>query len=293
MPSIDKYFDKFPIITYSNTQVVDITKRVAILESVSKNPFIFYPYEITDEERPDQLSTRYYKDPFKSWMIYITNKIIDPYYEWYLSQAQFEDFLTLKYGSVQSAYEKIKQYRNNWIESESITVSRYDSLTDVLQSYWEPVYGAQNKVIGYSRKHTDWTINTNRIVKYSVSANDFKNNEVCSIVFDDNTVGSGQVLMSSSNNLFLQHTSGNYVNSNTVHITSNSYIYGKESNSNAIFTTSTVQIENLKPEEEVYWKPVFLIDIEMEKNEFNKSLRLIDSNYSQEIVKNFRELMKQ
>jgi hypothetical protein len=290
---IDKYFDKFPVISYSNTQAIDITRRVAIIESVSKNPFIFYPYEITDDERPDQLSTRYYKDPFKSWMIYLTNKVIDPYYEWYLTQNQFEDFLSLKYRSLENAFEKIKCYRNNWIESENISLSRYDSLTDVLRSYWEPVYGAHNKIIAYSRKQKDWTINTNRIVKYEVSNNDLKQNEVCKIVFDEDTVGSGQVLMTSSNTLFLHHTSGSYVSSNTVHITSNSYILGKESNSNTSFTSSTVQIENLRPEEEVYWKPVFMIDIETEKNEFNKTIRLIDSNYSQDVVKNFRSLMKQ
>ena len=70
----EKYFEKFPVITYSNNQVVDITKRVALLERVSSNPYVFYPYEITSNERADQLSTRYYGDAYRSWIFYISNK---------------------------------------------------------------------------------------------------------------------------------------------------------------------------------------------------------------------------
>ena len=59
-------FDKFPQITYSNNVIVDITKRVTLLDRVSKNPYIFYPFKIESNERPDQLSNRYYNDPFKT-----------------------------------------------------------------------------------------------------------------------------------------------------------------------------------------------------------------------------------
>ena len=84
----DKYFDKFPIITYSNNSVVDITKRVALLDRVSRNPYVFYPFDLSGQERADQLSNRYYEDSYKSWVFYLSNKIMDPYYEWYLSEAE-------------------------------------------------------------------------------------------------------------------------------------------------------------------------------------------------------------
>ena len=80
----DRYFDKFPLVYYSNNFVVDITRRVALLESVSTNPYAFYPYDIEDNERADQFCSRYYDDAYKSWVIYLGNKIADPYYEWYL-----------------------------------------------------------------------------------------------------------------------------------------------------------------------------------------------------------------
>jgi hypothetical protein len=91
-----RYFDKFPIITYSNTEVVDITRRVTMLDKTIQNPYVFYPYEIDSNERADQLSARYYEDQFKSWMIYLSNKIVDPYYEWYLSEDEFVNFIIKK-----------------------------------------------------------------------------------------------------------------------------------------------------------------------------------------------------
>lgn len=91
--SIDRYFDKFPVINYSNNTIVDITKRVALLDKVSRNPYVFYPYDIVSDERADQLSSRYYEDSYKSWLLYLSNKITDPYYEWYLTEKEFLEFI--------------------------------------------------------------------------------------------------------------------------------------------------------------------------------------------------------
>ena len=152
-----RYFDKFPTITYSNNVVIDITKRVTLLEKVSTNPYVFYPYEITADERADQLSTRYYQDPYSSWLLYVTNKIVDPYYEWYLSQTEFEKFLINKYGSIVNAYDKTAFYRNNWDQTENISISYFDALPPSLLKYWEPVYGNNDKILSFKRKEKNLT----------------------------------------------------------------------------------------------------------------------------------------
>lgn len=289
---IDRYFDKFPIITYANNQVVDITKRVAILESISKNPYVFYPYEITYDERADQFASRYYEDSYKSWIIYLTNKIIDPYYEWYLSQNQFQEFLSLKYGSIENAYQKIKYYRNNYAETNNISITDYENLTATLKKYWQPNYGINNNITSYTRIEKDWKVNTNKIVCYSVSNSSFTNNEICSITFDAYNSGKGQILYTTNNNIYVQHTSGVTLSNTTVLITGNSYIYGKESGVNTSFSNSTLISQNLAPEEEIYWSPVYEYDYEYEKNEFNKTIRVVDDTLSYTIVKNFKDLMK-
>lgn len=297
----DKYFDKFPTINYNNNNVVDITKRVALLERVSSNPFAFYPYEISSNERADQLSYRYYEDPFKSWILYLGNKIVDPYYEWYLHTEEFEEYIVNKYGSYENAVEKIKFYRNNWAGVEDINVNYWNSLPKTLQNYWEPKFGFNNKIIAYKRKQVDWKINTNKIVQYSLPTvspvtapgKSYVIDEVVNIVFDNYNSGRGQVLSASNSEVFIQHLSGTYVNSANVGITTNSYIYGTESLANNKFYALSVLSSNLSEEEFSYWTPVTCLDYENEKNEFNKSVRVIDSNLKQTMVNNLKDLMSE
>jgi len=290
---INRYFDKFPQIRYSNSQIIDITKRVAVLEKVSKNPYVFYPYDISDSERADQLSSRYYEDSYKSWIIYLSNKIVDPYHEWYLDNREFNDFIIKKYGSIESSIEKTYFYRNDWINSENISVSRYESLTPKLQNYWQPVYSTGTNISSYKRKEVDWTINTNKIVMYNVSNSAFVNNEICDVVFNSKYTGRAQVVYATNTNVYVQHTIGTTVSNTLVSISGSSYIYGNESKVNTSFSNSTLIVSNLSDEEEIYWKAIKYYDYETEKNEFNKTVRLIDNRFTVDIVKNFERLMEE
>ena len=109
---VERYFEKFPVISYSNNSVVDITKRAVLLDKVYNTPLAFFPYTIASEERADQFSYRYYEDPFQTWILYFSNKIVDPYYEWYLHENEFYDFMVKKYGSYYDSQQKVKYYRN-------------------------------------------------------------------------------------------------------------------------------------------------------------------------------------
>lgn len=289
----DRYFDKFPTIQYSNNNVVDITKRAAILEKVSVDPFAFYPYEITSNERADQLSTRYYEDPYKSWILYLGNKIVDPYYEWYMHTEEFEEYIVMKYGSIQNATDKIKFYRNNWSNVQDISVSFWDALPKGMRNYWEPKFGVNNRIIGYKRKQVDWKAVTNKIVSYTVSKTNFITDEIVNIIFDENNIGQGQVVSTANNLVFVQHVSGTFFTSDTVGITPTSYVYGTESSVNTIFTAVTSISNNIVEEELSYYTPVTYLEHENEKNEYNKSVRVIDSNLKQTMVNNLKDLMRE
>lgn len=293
-----KYFDKFPVITYSNTQVVDITRRVAALERVVSNPYVFYPYELTTNERADQLSARYYDDPFRSWIFYLTNKITDPYYEWYLSTNQFNEMLVNKYGSVENSYRKVKYYRNKWENSDNLDVNGYNALPGNMQIYWEAVFGSGGRTQAYKRKETDWKSNTNKIIKYKVSNTSFIMDEVCNVIFDDYNSGSGQVLAiytdsanTANSEVHLQHVSGAFFTSDTVQISNTSYLYGTESNVNTYFTDVQAMANNLPEEVLVYWAPVTYFEYEQERNEFNKTINVLDSNFKQTISENLEEIL--
>jgi len=284
----EKYFSKFPKIDYSNNFVVDITRRVVLTNKFSINPYAFYPYDITSEERPDQFSFRYYKDQFQSWLLYITNEITDPYYGWYLTTSQFNELIEKKYGSIETSQRKIKYYRNNWQNVENISVSEYNALTDARQYYWDPVYGNGYNVTSYKRKPLDLTTTTNKVISYLVSNTSFIVDEICKVVYNSNEVGYGQLAAAANSTLCLQHVYGSYYSN----VSGTCYVYGTESGINTAFTSVTAVSNNISEEEMVYWTPVTYYDYEYDKNEYNRSIKVMDSKYAQQASDNLKNLLK-
>jgi len=94
-----KYFRYFPEITYKGKQVKDITRRVRFLESVVTDPRVFLPYTIKESESADEIAFHYYGSEDFTWLVYLANNIIDPYYDWPMTQAKLEPFLVDKYRS--------------------------------------------------------------------------------------------------------------------------------------------------------------------------------------------------
>ena len=299
----EKYFEKFPVITYANNQAVDITKRVALLEKVSTNPYVFYPYDIATNERADQLSNRYYNDSYRSWIFYISNKIVDPYYEWYMAENEFQEYIDKKYGSFINAQQKIMYYRNNWevdIE-QTITISEYDALDEDAKLYFERIYNASQQIMAYKRAELDWRSNTNKICGYQVNAvaEQFKlliSDEIVTIVYNDRQSGNGQFINAAntgqSNIVALQHMRGTFETSNDVMISNGSFIYGTESNIKLPLTNFFHISNNISDSVSQFWAPVSYYEYEVERNEYNKSIRVLDSSFKNIIAENLKNLMK-
>lgn len=278
----DRYFEKFPVITYNDYLVRDITNRGVMLNSIMRNPYLFYPYQVAEGERPDQIADRYYNDQYMSWILYLSNKTTDPYYEWYLSPEDFLLFLRKKYSSeIYALQEKVIFYRNNWYDDERIlSISEYTAMANTLHRYWQPVYTNTNTPSGYQRVQKDWVITTNNIRKYAAAGNNFIDNEIVNINFSATYTGKGQVISSNSTTVLLQHTNGTTLSNNIVTITGSSRLYGSESKSNVVFTSATSIANNLPAEDVVYWSPVYIYDYENELNEQKKTIKILDSNYA-------------
>ena len=286
----DRYFEKFKRVSYANNIVVDITQRTVILNTILNNPYLFYPYDISDNERPDQISDRYYNDQYMSWLIYMSNKMYDPYYQWYLNNDEFTKYLKKKYDSeIYDLQQKVAFYRNNWYESSDITIGTFSSLSNDLHRYWEPVYAMNsNRVISYRRKKEDWKISTNYVISYTVNSDNYMNNEIVDIYRDGLKVSQAQVCGKSSNTLIVQHISGTVLNT----FEGSSYIVGRESSSNNVWVSSKSIANNIPSAEVSYWSPVTIFDLEMEINESNKTVKLLDSNYASQTAKQLKSLLK-
>jgi hypothetical protein len=76
-------------------------------------------------------------------------------------------------------------------------------------------------------------------------------------------------------------------------VTANSYIYGRESTVNTAFTEVSVTSQVISSNVESYYIPITYFDYEYEKNEFNRTIRVIDSEYKFLAVENLRDLLEE
>ena len=77
----------------------NILRRVKLRQGIRSGAFLFDNYDVADGERPEDIAFKYYGDPELHWVILMTNNITDRYYQWPLSQPQFAEHLTDKYGA--------------------------------------------------------------------------------------------------------------------------------------------------------------------------------------------------
>ena len=99
------YFSRFPLMAYDmagneNYKLLpNILRRVKLRSGIRSGAFLFDNYDVADGERPEDIAFKYYGDPEYHWVILMTNNITDRYYQWPLTQPQFQEHLKDKYGA--------------------------------------------------------------------------------------------------------------------------------------------------------------------------------------------------
>jgi len=99
------YFNQFPLMAYdvkgdkNYKLVTEIIKRVKIRSAIKDGLVIFDKYDVKYGEKPEDIAFKYYDDAELHWVVLLTNNVTDRYYEWPMTQPDFEDYLTDKYGA--------------------------------------------------------------------------------------------------------------------------------------------------------------------------------------------------
>ena len=289
----ERYFEKFNKISYGNTVAVNVTNRSVILDSVFENPFIYYDYDASENIRPDQIADAYYEDQYLDWIVYLGNKIIDPYYGWYMDNQQLNDYVERAFGPVPDQQIRVAYYANWWRDQDDIDEVAYAALSPQEKKYWEPRF-TNGILVSYKRTENDWRVSTNRLVKYELdsAANSFSTDEILSITIAPTVTGRAQVSMTEGNTVVVQHVSGQYLPSNSHPLTANSVIEGRNGGSATILSAGEIAV-NIPPLEEKYWRPITVYDREVERNEANRSLKLVDNRYAKQMSKELTKLMRE
>jgi len=292
------FFENFPNIYHSSKVSKNLLIRVRFLEAVTRNEYIFLPYQVRDGERPDTIAHGYYGDSRYAWVVCLSNDIIDPYYDWYLNTFEFDSYIEKKYGTdaasgFQNATTQVLYYQNNWAsQAESvISVGVYEELPKPRKKYWEPIMSGRNPV-GYERKKVDWKITSE---SYNNVYADSANSSGTISVSNTSAVitGSGTTFSNTfSNGSFIKiwANTSSYVlseiktisNNISLTLTSNSIV----SNTSANYAkASDTSIEN------IYYSPVYAYDYEVEQNEKKKNIKLLSKAYLNQIEKELKDVI--
>ena len=99
------YFDRFPLMAYDvagneNYKLLpNILKRVKLRSGLRSGSYLFDTYDVQDGERPEDIAFKLYGDAEFHWVVLMTNNVTDRYYQWPLTQPQFQEHLEDKYGA--------------------------------------------------------------------------------------------------------------------------------------------------------------------------------------------------
>ena len=100
------YFDSFPIIQYGSSDgavknVTNLLKRIAVRSKLKTNVSFFDTYDVKNGETPEIIADKLYDDPKLHWVVMLFNDVTDRYHDWPMSQTQFNQYMTDKYGTDQ------------------------------------------------------------------------------------------------------------------------------------------------------------------------------------------------
>jgi len=111
-----EYFSQFPTMIYdikgnNNYKLIpDIFRKVKVVNKIKGNVSLIDTYEVDDGEKPEHVAYRVYGNANYFWVVCMMNDIKNIYYDWPLSNLQFENFVKDKYDEPEAIhhYEKIQ-----------------------------------------------------------------------------------------------------------------------------------------------------------------------------------------
>ena len=121
--------------------VKNIWRRAQILVEYKSQVTLFTEENVRDGERPEDVATRLYRNPFYNWTILVINDITDVYSQWPKSVSQLQEFINDKYDNPMATKHhvttEVKDAKDNIIVpagkvvASNYQISYYDGSTTV------------------------------------------------------------------------------------------------------------------------------------------------------------------
>ena len=97
------YFSKFERGFYDikgdgNLKLVtDLMTRVKVRDKILNEAMLYDSYDVPSGERPEDTAFKHFGSSQYHWVILLTNNMTDSYYDWPLSEQDFESYIIDKY----------------------------------------------------------------------------------------------------------------------------------------------------------------------------------------------------
>ena len=110
--------------------VRNIWRRAEILTEFKAQVTIFTEVTVGDGERPEDIATAFYNNPFYAFAVLVANDIVDVYNQWPRSITQLQEYINQKYENPQATKHhittEVKDANNNVIvEAGKVVASNY------------------------------------------------------------------------------------------------------------------------------------------------------------------------
>lgn len=275
------YFNKIPTINYNGYTVKNLLARAKLSDATKNNRVAFYPYTLTELERADILSNDYYDSPAYTWLIWLANDIVDPYFDLPLNEDDLYNHVITKYGSYDAAARKIKFYRMKYNSETRITIAEFNGLSSAFKKYYDPVVDRNYGVQAYKLKKDEQTAQTNKIIELTLTA------EITPFTIGEeirvDTNNYAFVVSSTSTSVICQHVTGEFSASDT--------IVGQESGVSGTIASVAILTQTIAAIDAVFWEPVTFLEYETELNEMRKEIQLLDVRYKGQAEKELKRVM--
>jgi len=127
-------------------RVKNLFKRVKISDEIFEDLTYFTKHKVSDQDRPDNVAYKVYKDSNLDWLIMLSNNIINYESEWPMDQISYNNYLTNKYGSYENLYNthhyETKEVKNSL--GETIIQSGLEVPKEFSITYYDSGMGVEN-----------------------------------------------------------------------------------------------------------------------------------------------------
>jgi hypothetical protein len=111
------YFQKFPNVLYTfgpqlQQVLTNVIHRARIRETIRTNTAVYYQYFVKDGETAWTIADKYYGDSRFHWVVFFSNDLIDPYFDWPMSYDDFNATMIDMFGDIPTAKSTIHHYED-------------------------------------------------------------------------------------------------------------------------------------------------------------------------------------